>query len=118
MDAVYENYTGKANFTPAESSRVSTMLTSIGKQFNTVSADIINHIRNDQEALDLVMIYINSRVRENKSRVSGYKMAAEFMQFVHDRYQKDIDSKKSDKGKESANKKKMRLIKYLLSVNV
>ena len=118
MDAVYENYTGKANFTPAESSRVSTMLTSIGKQFNTVSADIINHIRNDQEALDLVMIYINSRVRENKGRVSGYKMAAEFMQFVHDRYQKDIDSKKSDKGKESANEKKMRLIKYLLSVNV
>jgi hypothetical protein len=79
LDAMYEDATGKANFTPAESKQVTDMLTSIGKQFRSVSADIINHIHTDQEALDLVLIYINSRVRLNLKRESGYKIAAGFL---------------------------------------
>lgn len=94
LDAMYEDATGKANFTPAESKQVTDMLASVGKQFRSVSADIINHIHNDQEALDLVLIYINSRIRQNLKRESGYKIAAGFLQFVHDRYSKEIADKK------------------------
>lgn len=118
LDAMYEDATGKANFTPAESKQVTDMLTSIGKQFRSVSADIINHIHNDQEALDLVLIYINSRIRQNLKRESGYKIAAGFLQFVHDRYAKEIADKKSVKGKQTSTDKRDRVIKYLLSVDV
>lgn len=117
LDAMYEDATGKANFTPEESKQVTDMLTSVGKQFRSVSADIINHIHKDQEALDLVLIYINSRIRQNLKRESGYKIAAGFLQFVHDRYAKEIADKKSDKGKQTSADKRDRVIKYLLSVD-
>lgn len=118
VDAMYEDATGKANFTPEESKQVTVALSSIGKQFRSVSADIINHIHSDQEALDLVLIYINSRIRQNLKRESGYKIATGFLQFVHDRYAKEIADKKSDKGKQTSTDKRDRVIKYLLSVDV
>jgi hypothetical protein len=112
IDAMYTDYTGKANFTTAEYVSVAAKLSAIGKLFNTVKADIINHIHCDQETLDLVLIYINSRVRQNLGRESGYKIAVGFIQFVHDRYAKDIDSKKSEKGKAGSAAKRERVIKY------
>lgn len=118
VDAMYEDQTGRANFTPAESAQVTTKLSAIGKLFSSVKADIINHINKDQEALDLVMIYINSRVRQGSTRESGYKIATGFLQFVHDRYAKDIESKKQDKGKTGSIAKRERVIKYLLSVDI
>lgn len=116
IDAIYENETGKANFTPAESKHVSESLSNIGKLFNSASADIINHISNDEEAQKLVLIYVNSRIRAGKKRDSGIVMAGEFLKFVHDRYKTEIEKKKSDKGKESTETSRSRVIKYLLGV--
>lgn len=117
VDAMYEDQTGKANFTVVESEYVTSKLSHIGKLFNSVSAEIINHIQKDQEIQDLVMIYINSRVRANKGVESGIRIAGGFMQFVHDRYQKEIDTKKSDKGKQVSSDKRIRALTYLNSVS-
>lgn len=117
VDAMYEDQTGKANFTAAESEYVTSKLSHIGKLFNSVSAEIINHIQKDQEIQDLVMIYINSRVRANKGAESGIKIAGGFMEFVHDRYQKEIDAKKSEKGKQTSSDKRIRALTYLNSVS-
>lgn len=116
IDAVYKNETGRANFTPSESKLVTESLSNIGKLFNSTAADIINHISKDEEVQKLVLIYVNSRIRAGKKRDSGITMAGEFIKFVHDRYKAEIDKKKSNKGKESTETARTRVIKYLLEI--
>ena len=118
VDAMYEDQTGRANFTPEESAYVTAKLSQIGKMFQSAPADLINHINKDQEVLDLVMIYINSRVRANKGVEPGIKIATGFLQFIHDRYEKEIESKKSEKGKLTSSDKRIRVMTYLNSVSV
>lgn len=118
VDATYKDLTGKANFTMAESAQVDKQLTRIGKLFQASSADIINHFQKDAEAQSLVLIYINSRVRQAKAVESGSKIAADFLQFVIDRYQKEIEAKKSQKGQDTQTQKRIRLMQYLTQISM
>lgn len=118
IDAVYKDLTGKANFTPAESKSVDAQLSKIGKLFQSLSKDVVEHLQKDPEGQKLVLIYINSRVRSAAAAEQGDKIAAGFLKFVTDRYQKEIESKKSAKGQDAAMQKRMRLMEYLTQVSL
>ena len=118
IDAVYKDLTGKANFTPLESASVDKQLSKIGKLFQSLKPEVVNHLHKDPEGQSLVLIYINSRVRDAKAIESGDKIAAGFLKFVTDRYQKEIDSKKSQKGQDNSTQKRVRMLEYLTQVPI
>lgn len=87
------------------------LLKDIGVQFQRIPAQLLNSISKDEELKALVLVYINSLVRANK-KVPPLQMANGFHDFIEARYNKEMESKKSDKGKAAVADKKVRALEF------
>lgn len=111
VDATLDNKTADFTLTNQEYLYSELLLKDIGVQFRYLNANLLNAFHRDGELMDLVLIYINSLVRKNQ-RIAPLQMAAGFQQFIHDRYEKDIDSKKMEKSKETLRGKRSRVMEF------
>ena len=110
-DANYKDYSGTATFTAAETKNINDMLSEIGTLFNGAAAATINAIHQDEDLLMLVKTYNNTKVREGvqinpKEHVKG------LFDWIYARFQKDIDSKKTEKGKSAQEEKRKKILKF------
>ena len=115
-DAIYKDVTGKANFTVSESDSVNEKLSSIGKLFNSTSSAVLNHMHGSKEILDIALMYINYRIKNNKFIDTPDNLSRQFLEFTHDRFQMELDKKKSVAGKTVNNEKREAALKYLNAV--
>jgi len=100
VDATVEDISGPAMFTDSEKKSFDLLLSTIGKTFRTVPSKTLNAIHGDPDLLKLVHIYNNQKVKAGE-RISNVKAHVDGLyKFIYDRYQKEIDAKKTDKGKE------------------
>lgn len=111
-DANYKDYSGTATFTQAETNYVTNLLSRIGTLFNTISADTINGISKDPDLLMLVKTYNNSKVRAGEKITDPAKHVQGLFHYIYDKYQKDIDTKKTEKGKTAGEEKRKRIMAY------
>ena len=112
IDATYSNDTGKATLTSDESKRVDDSLSSIGRLFNKTSATLINDIKRNEELLKLTKIYINSLIKNGNSDLGSKKMTLGLYHFIHDRFSKELVSKKTDKSRENTEKKREEILVF------
>lgn len=111
-DANYKDYSGVANFTAAETNYVTNLLSRIGTLFKAIPAETINAIHQDADLLMLVKTFNNSKVRAGE-RVTNPKLhVQELFHWIYARYQKDIDSKKTEKGKGVAEEKRKKIMQF------
>ena len=100
-DATYRDVSGNATFTAKETEEVTALLSQAGKRFNTIDGDVLRTIRDDDELKQKIKTYNNTFVRAGEpfpyvdSHVKG------LYQYIMDWYQKEIDKKKTEKGKET-----------------
>ena len=110
-DANYKDYSGTATFTAAETKNINDMLSEIGTLFNGAAASTINAIHQDEDLLMLIKTYNNTKVRAGvqinpKEHVKG------LFDWIYERFQKDIDSKKTEKGKSAQEEKRKKILKF------
>lgn len=98
-DATYRDISGKALFSPKESDQFDTMLSGAGKLFQKMNGDAFRAITGDEELRQKVMTFVNTYIRGSKQFPAANKMAKELVTYLNDWYQKEIDNKKSEKGK-------------------
>jgi hypothetical protein len=111
-DATYKDYSGMATFTAAETEYVTELLSKIGALFHDASAGCLNYISNDSDLLALVLTYNNSKIRAGQSITNPMEHTNGLYTYIHDKYQKEIDAKKTEKGKQGWEEKRKKILSF------
>lgn len=111
-DANYKDYSGTATFTASETKVVTDMLSRVGALFQSIKADTINGISKDPDLLMLVKTYNNTKVRAGE-RIQNPRMHVQgLFHWIYDKFQKEIESKKTEKGKSVQEEKRKKILAY------
>ena len=113
-DATYRDISGKALFTPKESAAFDGLLSQAGKLFHKVDGDAFRTIQNDDEMRQKVMTFVNTYVRSGSNFPASGEMATALVQYLNEWYQKEIDKKKREKGKESWKAKRDEMVEKVI----
>ena len=92
---------GRANLTASETKQVSKALSDAGKLFQSIGRGVFELISSDSELNAIVNTYNNTYIRRGERVGSGRQHIRGLVQYIHDKYQKDIDKLKTDKSKEA-----------------
>lgn len=111
-DANYKDYSGTATFTAKETAEVTAVLSQAGKLFNTIPATTINDISSNPDLLMVLKTYNNTKVRAGEQIINTSAHVTGLFNYIHDKYQKEIDSKKTEKGKSVQEEKRSSILRY------
>lgn len=113
----YHDVSGKATMTKEETAEVTAVLSQAGKVFQKLDAATLNAIKADEELLTKIKTFNNSKVRQQQQITNVSKHVSELMQFITDYYQKEADTKKTEKGKLVATAKRDNILKFFSPKN-
>lgn len=112
-DATYKDVAGKATMTEAETAKVTKSLSEAGSTFRKINSSLLNSFLSMQETFKgnlsgaSLKTYNNSKVRKQEKISNPKKHAQEYLKWVDDAFQKNIDKLKTPAKKaELENKKK------------
>jgi hypothetical protein len=111
-DANYKDYSGTATFTSEETSSVTEILSQAGKLFASMKAETLNAISGDEDLLMAVKTFGNAKIRKGEEISNPTTHVKELFDWIYDRYQKEIDTKKTEKGKGVQEEKRKRILSY------
>lgn len=111
-DANYKDYSGTATFTADETKKVTEILSRAGVLFNSISAQTLNGISNDEDLLLAVKTFNNSKIRKSEQIVDTRAHVRELFHYIHDRYQKEIDKKKTPAGKSKQEETRKKVLNF------
>ena len=116
VDATFEDKSGNATFTKAESAELTSILSSAGRLFRTIKKDTLNDLA--QPELNMrVNTYINSLVRQGQ-RVENVKgFVSGLIKFIEDYYQKQSDKRSTPAGKKKQEELKDQVLQYFKDHN-
>ena len=112
VDAVYKDVTGQATMTKTETDTVTLLLSAAGKQFNKINKATFDGITENADLLVRVKTYVNVQVRAGQKIDSPSKFVSGLMEYIYEYYQKEIDKRKSEKGKASQEEKRKEIMSY------
>lgn len=113
-DATYKNYSGSATFTENETKKFDRLLSNIGKNFRIMNGDAFKTITSNPELKQKSLTFFNTYIRQGKSFSPGRIMVSDFIEYIENWYNKEIEKKKSEKGKETWKKKKSEFIQSVM----
>ena len=111
-DADFKDVSGTATLTKTESSSLSSILTTAKSQLKSAKS-FLDEIATNKKVIDNVNIYANSKVRQGSTTLS----TKEFITFMNDKIQKEIDGLKSDEAKKRRESARDEMVKYLNAKN-
>lgn len=111
-DANYKDYSGTATFTATETANLTSLLSRIGTLFSSIQASTINDIHKDADLLMLVKTFNNSKVRAGERIGNPEAHVQAMFDWIHTRFQKEIDNKKTEKGKSAQEEKRKKILAY------
>ena len=116
-DAMFQDVSGSATFTQKETDYITKYLSQAGKVFRALHAPTLNGISKNEELLLLVKTHYNSKVRAGQKVTNVNAHVNDLMKFITDRYQKEIDKRKTQKGKDAQTEKMKKLMKFFSTTN-
>jgi len=114
-DATFKDVGGVATFTMAERKFFDGKLSEIGKHFRGLPANTVNAIHKDPDLLMLVHTYNNSKIRQGQKVKDIEAHVDGLYQFIHDRFDKEIQALKTDKSKAGSNDKRIKILSFFSS---
>lgn len=116
-DATYKDYSGTATFTAAETAEINKLITKITSKFNGLKLEALDNIAKNEDLLLVIKTYTNSKVRSGESSLDVKAHVKGLFDYIHARYQKEIDAKKTEKGKSAQEAKRQAVLKYFAEHN-
>ena len=116
QDAMLRDLTN-VTMTKRETEEVNEYLSQAGKIFNTISGTTLRQLENNKELSSLIETYNNTFVRSGtvigntRGHVSG------LINWIKKRFQKEIDARKTEKGKTAQQKKLDEILKFFSPQN-
>lgn len=111
-DANYKDYSGTATFTKAETAAVTKMLSDVGSMFQAMNPLTLNAISRDEDLLMQVKTYNNSKIKANTPITDINAHVTGLFNYIHDKFQKEIDTKKTQKGKDVQEEKRKKILAF------
>lgn len=111
-DANYKDYSGVATFTEAETKEVTAVLSQIGVLFNSISAQTLNAISQDEDLLMAVKTFNNSKIRQGQALTNAKQHVKELFHWIHEKYEKEIEKKKTAAGKKTQEDKRKKIMSF------
>ena len=111
-DANYKDYSGTATFTKAETAAVTKMLSDVGSMFQSMNPLTLNAISRDEDLLMQVKTYNNSKIKANTPITDINAHVTGLFNYIHDKFQKEIDTKKTQKGKDVQEEKRKKILAF------
>ena len=111
-DANYKDYSGTATFTKAETDVITAQLSQVGTIFQKMNPLTLNGISNNPDLLMQVKTYNNSKVRSGELITDVNAHVTGLFNYIHDKFQKEIDSKKTEKGKSVQEEKRKAILAF------
>jgi len=118
VNADLEELSGKATFTAADNMKVTKLLSEAGKLFQKISSGVLKELENNKELNLVINVYNNTMVRKGQRIKDEKKHAKGLVQFVTDRYAKQIDKRSSQKGKDIQIGKRDELLSFFSTSNL
>ena len=112
VDAVYKDVSGTANFTKAETEKVTAILSQAGKLFNTIKKETLNGISQNPDTLMRVKTFVNSKIRVGERIKNPKKFVKDLEAYIDDVYEKEAEKRKTEKGKAAQRQKKDATLEY------
>jgi hypothetical protein len=112
VDAIYQDVSGTANLTAAETEQVTKILSQAGKLFNTIKKETFNGIGENEERRIRVNTFVNSKIRKGERIRNPSVFVNELITYLNDFYQKEADKKKTEAGKKSTMVKRDVIMEY------
>jgi len=111
-DANYKDYSGTATFTQTETAELTAILSQAGKLFSEIPAQTLNAIKDNDDLNMAVNTYNNSKVRAGEQITDTHAHVVGLFNYIHDKYQKEIDTKKTEKGKQAQEAKRSAVLSF------
>ena len=118
VNADLEELSGKATFTAADNAKVTKLLSEAGKLFQKISSGVLKELEGNKELNLVINVYNNTMVRKGQRIKDEKKHAKGLIQFVTDRYAKQIDKRSSQKGKDIQISKRDELLTFFSKSNL
>ena len=118
VDATLSDLSGTATLTKKETELLTKKLSDAGKLFRKISSSTLKELESNKELNLVINVYNNRKVREGQRITDTKKHATGLIMFVQSRYQKEIDKRTSDKGKEIQMQKRDQLLAFFDKSNL
>jgi hypothetical protein len=115
-DATYRDVTGTATMTSEETASMTKILSKAGSVFSSIPASILNDISENEQLLTMIKTFNNSKIRAGEILIGNPDShTTELVDFIGSKFQKEIESKKTDKAKEAAKQRKNEAMKFFVN---
>ena len=118
QDATMKDLSGTATLTKEDSLKLASNLSNAGKIFKKIAATTLKEIESNKELNLVINIYNNTMVRKGQRIQNTKKHAKGLIQFVTDRYAKEINKRSTDKGKQVQIDKRDDLLSFFSKSNL
>lgn len=112
VDAVYKDLSGTATLTKKETDEVTKILSAAGKKFNTIKKQTLDGISQNEDTLQKVKTFVNSKIRIGERIKNPRKLSKDLIAYIDDYYEKQAATRKTDKGKAAQRQKKDATLDY------
>lgn len=118
QDATLKDLSGKATLTANETLLLNQQLSAAGKTFQKIQSSILKEIESNKELNLVINVYNNLVVRKGQRIKDTNKHAKGLIQFVTDRYAKQIGKLSSQKGKDKKAEQRDQLLSFFSKNNL
>ena len=118
QDATLPDLSGTVTLTKSETDLINKKLSAAGKVFKQIASSTLKEIESNIELNGLINIYNNTKVREGQRITDTKKHATGLVMWVNARYQKEIDKRSSQAGKDVQITKRDAILKFFDKKNI
>jgi len=112
VDAVFKDQSGTATMTADETKEFTELLSRIGTLFRSIPSKTLNGMNDNTDLNMRTNVFINSKVREGQRVGNPKSFVRGLEKYLNDYFDKEIESKKSAKGKATWEAKKQDAMKF------
>lgn len=117
-DATYKDVSGQAVMTSDETEKYRQIVSSAGSLLNQIPTSALNAISNNEDLLNLVKVYNNLKVKSGEKITNTKEHTKGLVNYIVDKFKKEEESKKTEKGKESIKERKNRILAPLTNTSI
>ena len=117
QDATLRDLSGTATLTKADTDEVTAALSNAGKIFRKIAGSTLREIENNPELAQTIETFNNTFVRKQEVIKDTRKHVDGLIKYITDKYQKEIDKRKSEKGKTAQAEKRDKVLEFFSASN-
>ena len=117
QDAMLRDLSNVATMSSKETDRVNAHLSRAGKIFNEISGSTLRELEQNQDLAQLIEQFNNTFVRSNTIITDTEQHVRNLINWIENRYQKEIDARKSERGKQTQRDKLSKILKFFSREN-